>query len=178
MDESDRWRALSRRVIIFNAPVRRTMLWGPGTMSDFDVGFVIFSGITTRFYRPVQSIEPSFYAPSVSVRRNAGARDPRYSTTLQPEPSDRGSSILPTCAIEASPSRTMASSPSVTNKSSSASPIQSSRTAARGPISSAPGAAEGPKSFGSSTMHHAAGSASKSSACATARPTASAGPSV
>ena len=37
----------------------------------------------------------------------------------------------------------MASSPSVTNKSSSASPIQSSRTAARGAISSARSAAEG-----------------------------------
>ena len=35
-----------------------------------------------------------------------------------------------------------------------------------------------PKSFGSSTMHHAAGSASKSLACAIAPLTASAGPSV
>ena len=41
-----------------------------------------------------------------------------------------------------------------------------------------PGAAEGPKSFGSSTMHHAAGSASKNSVCATAQATASAEPSV
>ena len=45
-------------------------------------------------------------------------------------------------------------------------------------LSFAQNAVEEPRSFGSSTMHHAAGSASKSSACAIARLPASAGLSV
>ena len=51
-------------------------------------------------------------------------------------------------------------------------------TAARGATSFAQNVAEGQRSSGSSTTRHAAGSASKSSACAIARLTASAGLSV
>jgi hypothetical protein len=55
--------------------------------------------------------------------------------------------------------------------------IPFSKTAARGPILSVQNVVEG-KGFGWSTMHHSAGSASKNSVCATARPMASAALSV
>jgi cyclohexyl-isocyanide hydratase len=74
-------------------------------MSDFNIGFVIFYGITQLdFTGPFEvlsrlSTPPSLSAPS----RFPDARTHVIAKTLQPVSGDRGLSILPTCTFEDCP---------------------------------------------------------------------------
>ena len=74
-------------------------------MADFNLGFVIFPGITQLdFTGPFEvlsrlSTPPSLSAPS----RFPGARTHVIARSLQPVPSDRGLSFLPTETFETCP---------------------------------------------------------------------------
>jgi cyclohexyl-isocyanide hydratase len=75
-------------------------------MSDFDVGFVIFPGITQLdFTGPFEILSRLGTPPSVSVSSKfSESRTYVIAKTLQPVTSDRGLSILPTCTFDSSPS--------------------------------------------------------------------------
>jgi cyclohexyl-isocyanide hydratase len=75
-------------------------------MSDFDVGFVIFPGITQlHFTGPFEVLSRLSTPPSISVQSKfSQSRTHVIAKTLQPVSSDRGLSILPTCTFDNSPS--------------------------------------------------------------------------
>jgi len=75
-------------------------------MSDFDVGFVIFQGITQLgFTGPFEILSRLSTPPSISVQSKfSQSRTHVIAKTLQPVSSDRGLSILPTCTFDNSPS--------------------------------------------------------------------------
>jgi cyclohexyl-isocyanide hydratase len=75
-------------------------------MSDFDVGFVIFPGITQLdFTGPFEVLSRLATPPSVSVpSRFPHSRTHVIAKSLHPVSSDRGLSILPTCTFDNSPS--------------------------------------------------------------------------
>jgi cyclohexyl-isocyanide hydratase len=75
-------------------------------MSDFDVGFVIFPGITQLdFTGPFEVLSRLSTPPSVSVpSRFPQSRTHVIAKTLQLVSSDRGLSILPTCTFDNAPS--------------------------------------------------------------------------
>jgi hypothetical protein len=106
MDEVDPLRTLSSRDFISAAPGRRTCVWGPSAMSNFDVGFVIYPGITQLdFTGPFEVLSRLSTPPSASIpSRFPQSRTHVVAKTLQPVASDRGLSILPTCTFEGSPS--------------------------------------------------------------------------
>jgi len=75
-------------------------------MSDFDVGFVIFPGITQLdFTGPFEVLSRLVTPPSISVASKfAQSRTHVVAKTLQPVASDRGLRILPSCTFDSSPS--------------------------------------------------------------------------
>ena len=75
-------------------------------MSDFDVGFVIFPGITQLdFTGPFEVLSRLSTPPSISVpSKFAQSRTHVIAETLQPVSSDRGLRILPTCTFDNCPS--------------------------------------------------------------------------
>jgi cyclohexyl-isocyanide hydratase len=75
-------------------------------MSDFDVGFVIFPGITQLdFTGPFEVLSRLNTPPSVSVASKfSDSRTHVIAKTLQPVSSDRGLSFLPTCTFDSAPS--------------------------------------------------------------------------
>jgi len=75
-------------------------------MSDFDVGFVIFPGITQLdFTGPFEVLSRLATPPSLSVpSRFPQLRTHVVAKTLQPVSSDRGLRILPTCTFDNCPS--------------------------------------------------------------------------
>ena len=74
-------------------------------MSEFDVGFVIFPGITQLdFTGPFEVLSRLSTPPSVSVSSNfSESRTHVIAKTLQPVSSDRGLGILPTCTFDSAP---------------------------------------------------------------------------
>src|SRR5277367_3915705 len=82
-------------------------------MSDFDVGFVIFPGITQLdFTGPFEVLSRLSTPPSISVpSRFPHSRTHVVAKTLQPVSSDRGLSILPTCTLDTSPSLNLSCGP-------------------------------------------------------------------
>jgi cyclohexyl-isocyanide hydratase len=93
-------------VIISNPSRRAYVLGGSGIMSDFDVGFVIFPGITQLdFTGPFEVLSRLATPPSVSLpSRFPHSRTHVIAKSLHPVSSDRGLSILPTCTFDNSPS--------------------------------------------------------------------------
>jgi cyclohexyl-isocyanide hydratase len=75
-------------------------------MSDFDVGFVIFPGITQLdFTGPFEVLSRLSTPPSLSVASKfSESRTHIIAKTLHPVSSDRGLRILPTCTFDSSPS--------------------------------------------------------------------------
>ena len=75
-------------------------------MSDFDVGFVIFPGITQLdFTGPFEVLSRLATPPSLSVpSRFPQSRTHVVGKTMEPVSSDRGLSILPTCTFDDAPS--------------------------------------------------------------------------
>jgi cyclohexyl-isocyanide hydratase len=75
-------------------------------MSDFDVGFVIYPGITQLdFTGPFEVLSRLSTPPSASVpSRFPQSRTHVVAKTLQPVASDRGLNILPSCTFDSSPS--------------------------------------------------------------------------
>ena len=75
-------------------------------MSDFDVGFVIYPGITQLdFTGPFEVLSRLSTPPSASVpSRFPQARTHVVAKTLRPVASDRGLNILPSCTFDNSPS--------------------------------------------------------------------------
>jgi cyclohexyl-isocyanide hydratase len=74
-------------------------------MSDFDVGFVIFPGITQLdFTGPFEVLSRLGTPPSISVpTKFAQSRTHVVAKTMQPVPSDRGLHIVPTCTFDDCP---------------------------------------------------------------------------
>jgi cyclohexyl-isocyanide hydratase len=79
---------------------------GGGGVSSFEVGFVIFPGITQLdFTGPFEVLSRLATPPSISVPSEfALARTHVIAKTLHAVPSDRGLSILPSCTFDNSPS--------------------------------------------------------------------------
>jgi cyclohexyl-isocyanide hydratase len=75
-------------------------------MSDFDVGFVIFPGITQfDFTGPFEVLSRLSTPPSISAQSIfSQSRTHVIAKTLRPVSSDRGLSILPTCTFDNSSS--------------------------------------------------------------------------
>jgi cyclohexyl-isocyanide hydratase len=74
-------------------------------MSDFNVGFVIFPGITQLdFTGPFEVLSRLGTPPSISVpSRFSQSRTHVVAKTMLPVSSDRGLSIMPTCTFESCP---------------------------------------------------------------------------
>ncbi len=74
-------------------------------MSDFNVGFVIFPGITQLdFTGPFEVLSRLGTPPSISVpSKSSQSRVHVISKTMLPVSSDRGLGILPTCTFETCP---------------------------------------------------------------------------
>jgi cyclohexyl-isocyanide hydratase len=75
-------------------------------MSDFDMGFVIFPGITQLdFTGPFEVLCRLGTPPSLSESSKfPQARTHVIAKTMQPVTSDRGLAIMPTCTFENCPS--------------------------------------------------------------------------
>ena len=75
-------------------------------MADFDIGFVIFPGITQLdFTGPFEVLSRLSTPPSAAVpSRFPQSRTHVIAKTLQPVTSDRGLKILPSCTFDSSPS--------------------------------------------------------------------------
>ena len=74
-------------------------------MSDFDVGFVIYPGITQLdFTGPFEVLSRLSTPPSASVPSRFPQSRTHVVATLQPVASDRGLNILPSCTFDSSPS--------------------------------------------------------------------------
>ena len=82
-------------------------------MPDFDVGFVIFPGITQLdFTGPFEVLSRLSTPPSISVPSNfSQSRTHVIAKTLQPVSSDRGLIILPTCTFDNCPSLNLICAP-------------------------------------------------------------------
>ncbi len=74
-------------------------------MSDFNIGFVIFPGITQLdFTGPFEVLSRFATPPSISTpSRFPDARTHIIAKTMLPVPSDRGLSVMPTCTFEDCP---------------------------------------------------------------------------
>ena len=99
-------RTLSRCVYLRCVKSANDALGEPGVKSDFDVGFVIFPGITQLdFTGPFEVWSRLATPPSLSVpSRFPQSRTHVIPKTLQPVSSDRGLTILPTCTFDNAPS--------------------------------------------------------------------------
>ena len=75
-------------------------------MSDFNVGFVIFPGITQLdFTGPFEVLSRLATPPSISTPSNfPQAKTHVIAKTALPVTSDRGLGIMPTCTFDESPS--------------------------------------------------------------------------
>jgi cyclohexyl-isocyanide hydratase len=75
-------------------------------MADFDIGFVIFPGITQLdFTGPFEVLSRLSTPPSAAVpSRFPQSRTHVIAKTLQPVTSDRGLKVLPSCTFDSSPS--------------------------------------------------------------------------
>ena len=74
-------------------------------MSDFNIGFVIFPGITQLdFIGPFEVLSRLGTPPSISVpSKFPQSRAHVVAKTMQPVPSDRGVGIVPTCTFQRCP---------------------------------------------------------------------------
>ena len=77
-------------------------------MSDFNVGFVIFSGITQLdFTGPFEVLSRLGTPPSISApSKFPQSRTHVVANNMLPVSSDRGLSIMPTCTFETVPRST------------------------------------------------------------------------
>jgi cyclohexyl-isocyanide hydratase len=83
----------------------RASFLGKCGMSDFNVGFVIYPGITQLdFTGPFEVLSRLGTPPAISVASEfLGSKTHVVAKTLLPVSSDRGLSILPTCTFESCP---------------------------------------------------------------------------